>query len=240
MKNIKKISFSIVLAFMIALCPILCMACCENQNNYGENISKALSPAIAILKEHTAASNSTSASSVQFEEVAEDVDGQLFILDYIKAIATSSKFEYTTSPFKGTATVSQDNKSMTVLSFNRFSIVDNNVSVEMNFAPEGSLYTDYEWMQIDYDFTSNQLNSFEWYGYTTYEDGDDTFYCYKYQNETLSKAVEDDNEYIDLKNSIKNKSLELVQSQDFTQKVYDFTSEYIDVYNTYNPESQIH
>lgn len=238
MKKIKNFAIGLILTSMVALCPILCIACGGNADNNGKNIAKALGDSITIIKNHNAENTNgeeanslaTSSLDVEFLPIEESpVEANLVQLDYIKAIVESSKFKYTTSPFKATAVVSANDKSATFLSYNKFSIVDNIVTVEMYFTGVGSQDTDYQWMQIDYDFENNKVSSFELYEYVTTNDADEgpqeTLSAYKYQNETLSMANEADDNYSALKNSIKGKGTELANTQEFAHE-YDFTEEY--------------
>ena len=102
MKNFKKFAISLALTFMIALCPILCMACCGTTDTNGKNIAKALGDAIAIIENHNAENTdveenslTTSAMDVEFLPLGQDVQVNVIQLDYIKEIAASSKFKYT-------------------------------------------------------------------------------------------------------------------------------------------------
>ena len=108
----------------------------------------------------------------------------------------------------------------------------------MYFFVEEAQSTDYEWIQIDYDFENNKVNSFVLYQYVTIQSEEDFCSAYKYENETLSIANQEDSNFAEFKNSVKEMSTGLADAQEFAQE-YDFTAEYIKVYNTYNPNSPL-
>lgn len=224
-------------ALVLAVCPILLFACGVDNTN-GKKIEKAMNSSITVLKNGNSTNEDVSAESLEYVEQEEGLT-DLFLLDYMKAIAGSEKFDNPSTAFKTIAPVSNGTNSMVVFGKNKYTIDGNNISIECVFTYENSFdNADYECMTINYDFETETLVSFTWSTYVVSEE--DTFMQYIFNDGVLKFLVQDESdEYITLKSQTRTKAETLYNTQDVTSKTYNFSQEYVDVYNAYNPEDPI-
>lgn len=230
MKNIKKIILCFALIFVTAFA----LTACGPANVNGVQMGKAIGATVDKIKNY----NNASAQTLSFVEVEEDLSNRLYLLEYMKAVAESSKYDDCKTPFKAKLTVSDGTNTMELNVNHLFKIDGNNVKVEMVATYDNTFdNADYECLNINYDFDNDTLISFESYSYIVQMD---ELYHLVYSEGVLKSLVVDEStEYTTLKNSTLAKAENLYNSTEVSSKVYDFSQEYVDVYNMYNPEYPI-
>ncbi len=234
MKKLKKYLFGFALVMLVGMCPLLLLACTGTYN--GKKIEKAMDSSITVLKNHNSAE--VSATNLNLVEV-EGETTNLFLLDFLKEISASSQFDDSPHAFASDFTVTDGTNYMQIFTLNRLLINGNKVSVEIVYTYEDSFENaDYERMEIDYDFDGDKLVSFKWYSYLASDERSLNYY--EYIDETL-KTINDyeSDEAQSLKTEVKSKALALYNSDQVSNKTYDFGQEYVNVYNKYNPSQQI-
>ena len=240
MKKLKRYAISFALMFMIALCPVLMFACGKNGggNENGKKIATSLNSAIVTMKNYSSTNSEVSTNALELVEVEDGLNG-LVLLDYMKAVAGSANYDHPTLPFKSTMSVSDGTTNVDLYAIHKFSIEGNDISVEMVFTYENNFNNaDYECMKINYDFETNTLISFRWYSYLASEGG--SLYYYDYKFGVLKTLAEyESTEYLALKDDVGRSAQDLYNTQEIATKTYNFTKEYVAVYNDYNPEHPI-
>lgn len=229
---------SFVLIFAVALIPVALLGCAQ-KNTEAQKMNEALSASIETIKNYNKAE---SVSATGLVEVDESLDDNLFLLDYTNEILKSKNYEYQNVPIKVEINVSDGENQMTMLGLHSCTIDGNNIKIELLYSVEGMPETtDYELMNINYDFDKDELISFEWTSYIgeISEEGSVAMYC-EYKDSLLKRLeIDDSEEYTSFKNEAKTKAESFYNTEELSEKTYNFTNEYVKIFNIYDSEIEI-